>query len=394
MSTPRTLLVIAGTRPEIIKQAPLVFAARHDPRWRCIVCFSGQHADMGRQILADLSLTADCELNLMRPGATPDAFLGAAVPALRQVMEQHRPDWVAVQGDTTTALAGAIAAFYARIPAVHIEAGLRTYQRDLPFPEEIHRQLITRVACAHAAPTDVTAGNLHREGIPPAAVLTAGNTGIDCLLQVTSRQRLEGYVPSDLPPDVIAAAGAPCADRWERPLVLVTLHRRESIGESMRGMCRAIRRVAAQCSRATFLLPVHLNPEVRAIVRSELASESNVLLTEPLGYPTFAWLLDRCAFVLTDSGGIQEEAPALGKPVLVLRDVTERPEAIACGAAELVGCREEQIVTSALRLLEDRAAYTRMAVPRFPYGDGRASERILDWLLTFGAGGQPPQNQA
>ncbi len=391
MSSIRTLLVVAGTRPEIIKQAPLVFAARKDPRWRCEVCFTGQHAEMGRQMLADLDLSADHELNLMRPGSGPDAFLGAAIPALRDVLERRRPDWVAVQGDTTTALAGAIAAFYARIPSVHIEAGLRTYQRDLPFPEEIHRQLITRVASAHAAPTDVTAQNLHREGVPSAAVLVPGNTGIDCLLQVTRRQRTEGHVPADLPENVIATSAIPSADRWARPLVLVTLHRRESIGESMRGMCRAIRRVAAQCSRATFLLPVHLNPEVRAIVQSELGQVSNVLLTEPLGYPTFAWLLDRCALVLTDSGGIQEEAPALGKPVLVLREVTERPEAVACGAAELVGCGEERIVASTLRLLGNRDAYERMAVPRFPYGDGKASERILDWLLTFGPGGQPPE---
>jgi UDP-N-acetylglucosamine 2-epimerase (non-hydrolysing) len=393
VSAIRTLLIIAGTRPEIIKQAPLVLAARNDPRWRCVVCFSGQHADMGRQMLADLRITADIDLSLMRAGSTPDAFLGASVPAIRKVIDQYRPDWVAVQGDTTTALAGAIAAFYARVPAVHIEAGLRTYNRDLPFPEEIHRELITRVASAHAAPTSVAAQNLYGERVPRAAVLTAGNTGIDCLLQVTRRQRAEAYIPPDLPANVIAAASVSPAAQWDRPLILVTLHRRESIGDAMRGMCRAIRRVSERCSRATFLLPVHLNPEVRTIVQAELAQEPNVLLTEPLGYPTFAWLLDRCAFVLTDSGGIQEEAPALGKPVLVLREVTERPEAIECGAAELVGCREESIVASTLRLLTDRQAYKRMAVPRFPYGDGKASEKILEWLLTFGPAGQVPQVQ-
>jgi UDP-N-acetylglucosamine 2-epimerase len=385
VSHPVKLLLIAGTRPELIKQAPLSFAAAEDGRWQCRLCFTGQHTDMGQQILEDLRLSVDQPLEAMPSGQAPEAFLGATVTALGRLFRRERPDWVAVQGDTTSALAGALAAFYEKVPIVHIEAGLRTYDPLLPFPEEVHRQLISRLALAHAAPTRRTAENLLREGVAPGRILECGNTGIDCLLRVVGRQREEISTPPDLPTAVLAAARVPPGERWAHPLVLVTLHRRESFGGTMQAMCRAIRRLACAHPHAILLLPVHPNPRVRDTVRAGLAGLPNVVLSGPLGYSTFAWLLDRCAFVMTDSGGIQEEAPALGKPVLVLRDVTERPEAVACGAAELVGCNEETIVAAGTRLLGDRAHYERMATPRFPFGDGQAARRILDWLPSLGA---------
>ncbi len=379
MNRLQTLLIVAGTRPEIIKQAPLQFAAADHPGWRAHFCFSGQHREMGQQAFTELGLTPDFSLDLMQPGQTPDNFLGAAVPAISTLIRRQRPDWVAVQGDTTTALAGALAAFYERTPVIHIEAGLRTYQAALPFPEEIHRQLITRLATAHTAPTVRCQAALLRELVPPANIHLSGNTGIDSLLRIIAR-----------PPGEAAPLLAELTDRIAgRRLVLVTMHRRESFGEIMHGMCRAVRRLADRFPETAFLLPVHHNPAVQAIVNAELAAAPNIILTAPLGYAVFSKLLAGAHLVLTDSGGIQEEAPTLGIPVLVLRDVTERPEAIESGGAILVGCAENQIYDHALNLLIDPVAHARMAVRRFPYGDGHAATRTLDWLATRPPG--PPE---
>jgi len=371
-----TLLI--GTRPEVIKQAPLAFAAGDSADWSANIVFTGQHRDMGLQMLGDLGLRADRDLALMAPNQTPADFLGVAVPAISRLLRSERPDWVAVQGDTTTALAGALAGFYERVPVVHIEAGLRTYNPWLPFPEEMHRQLVTRVSQAHAAPTALAAKMLENERVEAGRILVSGNTGIDCLLRIAAAQRAAANPPEELTPQLIEATET--HRDWHRPLILVTLHRRESIGTTMEGMCSAIAAVARKHSRAFIILPVHLNPLVQEVVHRRLGGISNILLIPPQSYRPFAWLLDRCTLVLTDSGGIQEEAPALGKPVLVLRDVTERPEAVECGAAELVGCEQDAIYAAADRLLSDRGEYARRAVPRFPFGDGRAAIKILEWL--------------
>ena len=385
MSRRQKLIIVAGTRPEIIKQAPLQFAAAAHPGWEAIFCFSGQHRDMGHQAFGELGLTPDVSLDLMRPGQTPDGFLGAALPAISALIRQQRPDWIAVQGDTTTALAGALAGFYERTPVVHIEAGLRTYNAALPFPEEIHRQLITRLATAHTAPTERCRQALLRELVPAANIFLSGNTGIDCLLRVIAQ------TPGDKA-DQIDALFARIAGRR---LVLVTMHRRESFGTVMTGMCRAINRLAHQFPDSVFLLPVHHNPAVKATVEAQLAAISNVILTPPLGYRVFSKLLARAYLAITDSGGIQEEAPALGVPVLVMRDVTERPEAVECGGALLAGCSEDTIHALAARLLGNSSAHAAMAVRRFPYGNGHAGPKTLDWLAARPAGAPellPPLN--
>lgn len=385
MTSARKLLLVVGTRPEVIKQAPLYFSAIQGGAWKPSVCFTGQHRELGLQMLGDLGLPVDTDLDLMRPDQTPADFLGSAVPALAGLIRRERPAWVAVQGDTTTALAGAIAGFYEKTPVLHVEAGLRTRNLALPFPEEGHRQLVSRLAAAHAAPTPGAAEELKREGTDPGTVLVCGNTGIDCLLRVIAALRSRGEGPPAALPAALAAAlvrenpASPDAH-----VVLVTLHRRESFGEPLAGMCRALRRLAHENPAAVFILPVHPNPAVRDTIRGILGGLGNLHLIDPQPYTAFAWLLDRCTFVVTDSGGLQEEGPALGKPVLVLRDVTERPEAVACGAAELVGCGEQAIHAAATRMLRDRDAYLLRAVPRFPYGDGTAADKILAWLVGRG----------
>jgi len=380
----KKLLLILGTRPETIKQAPLWWAAAAVPGWEVQICFTGQHREMGEQMLADLGLPCHYRLDLMRPDQTPAAFIGAAVPAIETVLRQSQPDWVAVQGDTTSALAGALASFYSRIPLVHIEAGLRTYDRTQPFPEEMHRQLVTRLAVAHCAPTETARAALLREAVPDASILMCGNTGIDCLLHVARLLRANPP-PADasvLPPGVQArlyANGAPTAAR----LVLITGHRRESFGGGFIAICRAVRRLAETFSTVEFVYPVHLNPQVRTVVHEMLTGLPNLHLIEPLAYRPFVQLMDRATLLLTDSGGIQEEAPALGKPVLVMRNVTERMEAVECGAAQLVGNDEARLYAATARLLSDEAAFRAMAVPRFPYGDGSSARRILAWLAEF-----------
>lgn len=378
MSSNRTLLVIAGTRPEIIKQAPLKWAAENRPDWRSIFALSGQHRELGEQTANDLGITPDHNLDLMRPGQSPSDFLGLALPALSRLIAETQPTWVAVQGDTTTALAGALAGFYARVPVLHVEAGLRTHNLALPFPEEGHRQLITRVSNAHAAPTRAAFDMLTSEAVPNDRILQSGNTGIDCLLRTVAKMREQSTPPAGLPAAAVDWSGK------DRPaLVLVTLHRRESFGSTLEGMCRALARAANDFPEVIFTLPVHPNPAVGQVIHAALGKHPNVYLLPALPYTTCVWLMERCSFIVTDSGGLQEEGPALGKPVLVLRDVTERPEAVACGSAALLGCEEAAIYATLYRFLAEPESWREMAVPRFPYGDGQAAVRILDWLARF-----------
>ncbi|MCL4836346.1 MAG: UDP-N-acetylglucosamine 2-epimerase (non-hydrolyzing) [Thermoanaerobaculia bacterium] len=361
----RKVLVVYGTRPEAIKLAPVVWALRARPeRFAVAVCCSGQHRELLAGLAPALALAPDRELDLMRPGAGLNELFSRLLIGLDGEIAAAAPDWVVVQGDTSTTLAGALAAFHRGVPVAHVEAGLRTKDLARPFPEEANRQLVDRLSTLLFAPTEGACAALAAEGISGAGVEVTGNTGIDTLLRVVS----------SLP------AGPPRAD------VLVTVHRRESFGAPLEGILAGVRDLATGFPGSRFLLPVHPNPEVAPRVVAALAGVPNVELVPPLEYPALVAALRDSRFVLTDSGGLQEEAPALGKPVLVLREVTERPEGVALGVARLVGSARGRIVAEGARLLSDEAAYRAMARVELPYGDGRAAERIADRLAVEGDG--------
>lgn len=362
----KRVLVICGTRPEAIKLAPVIQALRRrGDDFHVSLCVTGQHRELLDPVLRFFSLTPDFDLNVMRPNQGLGDLTATVLQGLTAVIEQSAPDLVVVQGDTTTAFVGALAAFYAKRQVAHVEAGLRTHDRFSPFPEEMNRALVGRLADYHFAPTERARAALAAEGITRGVHVT-GNTVTDALLQ--ARALVDG----------------PMAQRFEREfeltpgrrLVLVTGHRRENFGEPFERMCRAIRTIADRNPDVEVLFPMHLNPHVRAAVDRVLRGAARVRLVEPVDYPRMVFLLSRSALVLTDSGGIQEEAPSLGKPVLVMREVTERPEGVEAGCALLVGTDEERIVEATTRLLTDTAAYERMARAQNPYGDGQAAERI------------------
>lgn len=367
MSQPPTkVLCVLGTRPEAIKLAPVVRAIRASDHFRVRLCVTAQHRDLLDPLLKHFDLRPDHDLNLMRPDQTLPELTAAMFGALAPVVAQERPDWVLIQGDTTSALVAAMTAFYAGCRVAHVEAGLRTGRIDQPFPEELNRLLIARIADLHFAPTERARANLLAEGVDEARVSVTGNTAIDAL------QWTLGRTPQ-LRDDFAIPPGA--------RVVFVTLHRRESFGAPLRGICDAVATLAGRVAHDTrFICTVHPNPNVTGPMRRILGSVPNLVLTEPLHYPDTVALLAHCHFVMTDSGGLQEEAPALGKPVLVLRDTTERPEGIEAGVALLVGRNPERIVDAAMKLLQDPLAYARMARMVSPYGDGRAAERIVGVL--------------
>lgn len=364
--------LIFGTRPEAIKLVPLVHAMRRRHGLQPHVCVTGQHREMLDQVLRALGVEPDCDLALMRPRQSLAELTARAMTACDAYLAEACPDLVVVQGDTTTAFTAALAAFFRRIPVAHVEAGLRTGNKWSPFPEEINRQLLARVADFHFAPTAAARENLLAEGVQPERIHVTGNTGIDALCLAVERVRRSGC--PDLPPEV--AALPPGRE------VLVTAHRRENWGAPIESICRAVARLAGRFPQVRFLWPVHLNPKVSEPVRRNLLGIANVVLLEPLGYLPFVTLMDRAALILTDSGGIQEEAPALGKPVLVLRDTTERTEVQDCGTVRLIGTGESDVADAVTRLLTDPAAYAAMARVARPYGDGQACEQILDLLET------------
>ncbi len=371
------VLVVLGTRPEAIKLAPVIRALRAagtDVETR--VCVTGQHREMLDPILRLFGIASDIDLGLMTPDQRLSRFGAAALVEVERVLEDARPDWVVVQGDTTTAMAASLAAFYQGIPVAHVEAGLRTNDKRRPFPEEVNRRIVDVLADLCFAPTDRAAGNLLREGIDPATIFVTGNTVIDALLEVCA-----------LPYD---DRSGPLADiPFDRRLILVTAHRRESFGSGLEGICRAIRSLADEWEDVHVVYPVHLNPNVREPVARLLGGHQRISLVPPLDYLDLVQLMRRSTMILTDSGGIQEEAPSLGKPVLVLRAVTERPEAVEAGCARIVGTDPERIVAEAERLLTDGDAYRAMARPTNPFGDGRAAERIVKLLLsTDGSAGR------
>ena len=368
---PRVLFVI-GTRPEAIKLCPVVLQFReHAPDWQTHVCVTAQHREMLDQVLTAFGVVPDYDLNVMRPGQNLFQSTTRILEGLEQVLAIDQPDLIFVQGDTTTTFCGALAGFYRGIEVAHVEAGLRTGDMRSPFPEEMNRVLTSRLATMHFAPTAEAAANLLHEGIASEISVT-GNTGIDALLRIRTQLECGG---------LMATAGP----RLEigRKTILVTAHRRESFGEGFVRICSALRRVAAR-GDIDLVFPVHPNPNVRRPVEELLGSQSRIRLIEPLDYVSFVDLMRRCHFILTDSGGIQEEAPSLGKPVLVMRDKTERPEAVTAGTTRLVGTDPDRIVDESSLLLDDAAEYRRRSEIHNPYGDGYASERILQSVRNRG----------
>ena len=368
--------VVFGTRPEAIKLAPVVLELRRRPGCEVAVCVTAQQREMLDQVLELFAIVPDVDLDLMRPNQSLAAFAGRAIPRLDEELGRLAPDMVLVQGDTSTTLYAALAAFYRQIPVGHVEAGLRTGDLYSPFPEEANRLLTGQLSTLHFPPTRRAAENLLREGQPEERVLVTGNTGIDALLMIAARTD-DGLLRKALGPQV---AG-------ERRLVLITAHRRESFGEAFTSLCNAIADLVVRHPDVLFVYPAHLNPNVQdpvgRILRPLAERVDNLLIPSPLPYHEFVALMKRSSLILTDSGGIQEEAPGLGKPVLVMRDTTERQEAIDAGTARLVGTTRERIVEETLRLLDDPAAYQAMANAANPFGDGHASERIVTRCLAY-----------
>ena len=360
----RKVLFIFGTRPEAIKLARVVHYLRDHTDIEPIICATAQHREMLDQVLQLFKLEAQFDLDIMSPGQTLAASTGRIITRLEPVIAQVKPDAVLVQGDTTTTFCGALAGFYANVPVGHVEAGLRTGDIRQPFPEEMNRLMVSRLAALHFAATERARDNLLVENVAPATIQVTGNTGIDAVLHI--RDQLE--------------AGKLSARSWDflddsKKLLLVTAHRRESFGAGFERLCQALSRIAERPD-VRIVYPVHLNPNVRAPVQKYLAGHPNVVLLEPLDYLDFVDLMRRAYILLTDSGGIQEEAPSFGKPVLVMREKTERPEAVEAGTSTLVGTDIDRIVDAANQLLDDAREYSRRSLIHNPYGDGRASERI------------------
>jgi UDP-N-acetylglucosamine 2-epimerase (non-hydrolysing) len=363
------VLLVFGTRPEAIKMAPVLRELhRRRDSFRAVLCITAQHREMLDQVLTLFGVKPDYDLNIMKPGQNLAYITTKAVLGLNEVIEKEKPDIVLVQGDTTTTFCGALAAFYHMVKVGHIEAGLRTDNKYAPYPEEINRRLTTQLTDYHFAPTKHACSVLRKEGVNENAVFVTGNTVIDAMLW--AKEKVGEDVPS-LPPGLKEVLA-------QRKVVLVTGHRRESFGKGFENICKAIRIVAENCGDTVFVYPVHLNPNVKEPVNRILGGHPRILLVEPLPYAAFAWLMSRSTIVLTDSGGIQEEAPSLGKPVLVMRETTERPEGVEAGNARLVGVRKEDIVDGLTDLLEHRDKREAMARISNPYGDGYASERIVN----------------
>lgn len=364
------LMTVFGTRPEAIKMCPLVLEMRKYPQYiQPIVAVTAQHREMLDQVLELFGIVPDYDLNIMTSGQTLYDVTTRALMGLKPVMEEAKPDMVLVHGDTTTTFAGALAAFYAQIPVGHVEAGLRTGNKYSPYPEEMNRKLTGSIADMHFAPTSTSRANLLREHVDPSHILITGNTVIDALQTTVHRD----YHFADVDFNKVFARGS--------RLILMTTHRRENLGEPMRHVYRALKSVLEAHEDVEAIFPVHKNPMVREIVKQELGHLSRVHLIEPMDYEPFANLMAKVDIVLTDSGGIQEEAPALGKPVLVLRDTTERPEAVEAGTVKLVGTAYEDVLRETNLLLDDDVYYRSMAEAANPYGDGRACERIIKAIL-------------
>lgn len=365
------IMTVFGTRPEAIKMAPVVHALKEAPEFEVSVAVTAQHRDMLDQVLHLFSITPEYDLDIMSAGQTLFDVTSRSLMGLNEVLQAAKPDMVLVHGDTTTTFAGALASFYHQIQVGHVEAGLRTGNKFSPYPEEMNRKLTGVLADIHFSPTETAKNNLLAEGVAEDRIIVTGNTVIDALLKTVG----PSYTFTD--PELEAALAT------EKRVILVTTHRRENLGEPMRQVYRALRDILEQHEDTIAVFPVHKNPKVRECVQEELGDHPRVLLIEPLEYEPFANLMNRSTLILTDSGGIQEEAPSLGKPVLVLRDTTERPEAVEAGTVKLVGTDQKTVYEEAHRLLSDSEAYHEMAGASNPYGDGTASEKIVKAILEY-----------
>jgi UDP-N-acetylglucosamine 2-epimerase (non-hydrolysing) len=367
----KKLLLIFGTRPEAIKMSPLVKEFQKYPEvFDTRVCVTAQHREMLDQVLDFFDINPDYDLDLMKPGQNLYGLTATIIESLKPILEEFIPDYVFVHGDTTTTMAGSIASFYSGAKVCHVEAGLRTNNKNSPFPEEINRQITSRICDYHFAPTETSKSNLLKENISDSSILVTGNTVIDALLKSVEKVNEN---PSQLIQDLSKQIG-------NQELILVTGHRRENHGGGFERICNAIKLIAEDNTNRQIIYPVHLNPKVQEPVNRILSRIKNVILIDPLAYQDFIWLMNRSKIIITDSGGVQEEAPSLGKPVLVMRDTTERPEAVEAGTVLLVGTNEELIVSKTLDLLNNNAKFEKMSKLHNPYGDGFASKIIVNFI--------------
>jgi len=367
----KKILLIFGTRPEAIKMAPLVKEfQKHPELFETKVCVTAQHREMLDQVLEFFEITPHYDLDLMKPGQNLYGLTATIIESLKPILEEFEPDFVFVHGDTTTTMAGSIASFYSGAKVCHVEAGLRTNNKLSPFPEEINRQITGRICDYHFAPTETSKKNLLKENISENSILVTGNTVIDALLKSVEKVNEN---PSQLILDLSQQIG-------DKEVVLVTGHRRENHGAGFERICKALKTIAQDDNERLIIYPVHLNPKVQEPVNRILSEVSNVILIDPLAYQDFIWLMNRSKIIITDSGGVQEEAPSLGKPVLVMRDTTERPEAVDAGTVLLVGTNEDLIVLKAFDLLKNESNFVKMSKLHNPYGDGLASKRIVEFI--------------
>ena len=377
----RRVLSVFGTRPEAIKMAPVVLALEQAEDFESRVCVTAQHREMLDQVLNLFEITPDYDLDIMLPGQDLFDVTARSLLGLRDVLRKDKPDLVLVQGDTTTCFTAALAAFYEHIPVGHVEAGLRTGNLDAPFPEEANRSLVGRIAAYHFAPTQRSRQNLLAESVPDDKIWVTGNTVIDALLMV--RDKVEAYPATYWQQCFGGALYTRIVDPI-RKMILITGHRRENFGQGFIDLCSAIRDIAARHHDWDLVYPVHLNPNVQKPVYDILDGHNNIFLIEPQDYAPFVWLMSQSAMILTDSGGVQEEAPSLGKPVLVMREVTERPEAVEAGTVQLIGTDRQTILSGVEEVLSDDIIYKAMSRAHNPYGDGKAASRVIDVLISAG----------
>ncbi|GAB4230665.1 MAG: UDP-N-acetylglucosamine 2-epimerase (non-hydrolyzing) [Ekhidna sp.] len=365
------ILFVFGTRPEAIKMAPVVKRFLKEDLLSVKVCVTAQHREMLDQVLEFFEITPDYDLDLMKPNQSLYTITADVLLKLKDVLEEFNPSYVFVHGDTTTTMSASLAAFYYGAKVCHVEAGLRTYNKRAPFPEEINRQVTGRITNIHFAPTEKSKENLLQEQVDAKDILVTGNTVIDALLESVDRVR------ASTPPGI-----ADIKDQFDpsKKWILVTGHRRENFGEGFLNICQALKQIANEQPKVEIIYPVHLNPNVQKPVFELLKDTANIHLISPLDYPSFVWMMDKSYLIITDSGGVQEEAPSLGKPVLVMRETTERPEAVEVGTVKLVGTNKELIVKEALELIDNKKAYLSMSKAHNPYGDGKASERIVNFI--------------
>lgn len=383
------IMFIFGTRPEAIKMAPIIcFLKINTKSLKPIICVTAQHREMLDQVLNIFNIIPDYDLNIMRPSQDLFSITANILMGLKSILMKEQPDMVLVQGDTTTAFIAGLAAYYLQIPVGHVEAGLRTYNKYSPFPEEVNRRLLSAFVDIHFVPTDLAKLNLLKEDVPASKIVVTGNTVVDALIAIKRRQQTE-KVGKTLKEYFKKSWNLVIPEKSiGKKLILVTGHRRENFGESFRSICFALKKIAIARKDVVIVYPVHLNPNVQLPVKTILGGVSNIYLIRPLEYQPFIYLMDHAYLILTDSGGIQEEAPSLGKPVLVMRDTTERPEGITAGVVKLVGTDKKRIVNATLKLLDNKRLYKKMSKAINPYGDGKAAERIARVLVKMRIGGK------